>query len=151
MSSPEPPAQETADRPDVAHDALDVDQTFDADGLYQLRAALAAHAGTITTDKEQIDSLLIVAGELATNAVRHGGGRGRLRLWHRDTVLYCHVSDDGPGLADPAVGHFRPDPGHAAGGLGLWLCRQLTSELHIEAGSTGGTTVLAVIPPAADR
>jgi len=26
--------------------------------------------------------LLIVAGELTSNAIRHGGGSGRLRLWN---------------------------------------------------------------------
>ncbi|MEU7875422.1 ATP-binding protein [Dactylosporangium sp. NPDC049140] len=108
--------------------------TFDLDGLYQLRAALAAHAGEITADKDQIDNPLIVAGELAANSVRHGAGRGRLQLWHRETVLYCRVSDDGPGIGDLTLGHTRLDPAHTDGGRGLWLCRQLTSELRINPG-----------------
>ncbi|WP_433088762.1 ATP-binding protein [Dactylosporangium sp. CA-052675] len=154
MNRPEPPTQDADDRPDAAQPgAVVIDQPFDLDSLYQLRAVLAAHAATITADKDQLDSLLIVAGELAANAVRHGGGSGRLRLWNRQEVLYCQVSDDGPGLDDATVGHIRPDPARGPGGLGLWLCRQLTSELHINPGRpTGaGTTVLAVIPPVADR
>ena len=36
-----------------------------------------------------------VAHELAANAVVHGAGHGRLRLWADGGFLYCQVSDDG--------------------------------------------------------
>jgi anti-sigma regulatory factor (Ser/Thr protein kinase) len=63
-----------------------VDHWFDADGLYTLRAEVAAHASALGATGPQGETLVVVAGELATNAIRHGGGRGRLRLW-RDGVL----------------------------------------------------------------
>ena len=44
------------------------------------------------------------SSELATNAVRHGGGSGRLRLWTDDQVLVCEVSDTGAGITDPNPG-----------------------------------------------
>jgi anti-sigma regulatory factor (Ser/Thr protein kinase) len=146
MSSPDPPVHSSQRRiPAQAPDVADVDQPFDADGLYVLRATLAAHASRLGTTDQQ-ERLLIVASELATNAIRHGGGSGRLRLWHQDRALYCQVSDDGPGFADPAVGATRPDPTSSDGGRGMWICRRLAGQLVIESGPHGrGATVTAVI------
>jgi anti-sigma regulatory factor (Ser/Thr protein kinase) len=91
---------------------------------------------------------LIVASELATNAIRHGGGTGRLRLWHRDGILFCQVSDHGPGIGDPTTaGTAPPDPAQVDGGRGLWICRHLTADLRIEPGPDGhGAIVTAAIP-----
>jgi anti-sigma regulatory factor (Ser/Thr protein kinase) len=122
-----------------------LDQPFDADGLYTLRAAVAAHAGQLGLPDDQLDSLLIVAGELASNAVRHGGGRGRLRLWRDPTGLHCQISDHGPGITDHTVGTTPPTPTHARG-RGMWICRQLSDTLVIRPGDHGhGATVTAVI------
>ncbi|MET7425908.1 ATP-binding protein [Dactylosporangium sp. NPDC005555] len=131
----------------AAPGAVDVDQTFDVDGLYGLRATLAAHASRLGADDEQIEHLLLVASELATNAIIHGGGTGQLRLWHHDTVLYCQVTDQGPGILDPAGGSTMPDPTRSEGGRGLWICRNLTAELSVDVGPDGrGTTVTATLP-----
>jgi len=124
-----------------------VDQPVDRDGLYGLRETLAAHASRLGADNDQIDHLLIVASELATNAVRHGGGTGRVRLWHHHDILFCQVSDHGPGITDPTVGSVLPDPTAGKGGRGLWVCRHLSTELTIEAGPDGhGAIVTATIP-----
>ena len=129
-----------------------VDQPFDAGGLYTLRATLAAHASQLGVPGQQIEALLIVASELATNAIRHGGGTGRLRMWRHRTTLHCQVSDRGPGIADPGVGTTPPDPAGNGGGRGMWICRQLCDELVItsagqrgDAGTGPGATVTAVI------
>lgn len=127
--------------------AIDVDQRFDADGLYALRATLAAHASALGAADEQIERLLIVAVELATNAIRHGGGRGRLRLWQSDGHLYCQVSDHGPGIVDASVGCAPPDPTRLDGGRGMWICRNLATEVVIDGGAGGrGASVTAAIP-----
>lgn len=140
-AAPTQPAGRTPQR-------VDVDQPFDADGLYALRATLAAHASRHGTPEQQIEHLIIVASELAANAIRHGGGAGRLRLWHHDTTLYCQVTDQGPGITDPVVGTTPPDPTNPYGGRGIWITRHLTSELRIEPGPNGrGTiTITAAIP-----
>ena len=123
-----------------------VDQPFDTDGLYALRATLAAHAARLDLSEEKVDHLLIVANELATNAIRHGAGIGRLRLWRDATTLYCHVSDHGPGIADPSAG-TTPPAQLDTGGHGLWICRQLCDDLIItNAGPDDhGVTVTALI------
>jgi anti-sigma regulatory factor (Ser/Thr protein kinase) len=121
-----------------------LDQPFDEDGLYRLRAAVAAHAGELGAGQQRGDDLLIIAGELASNAIRHGGGRGRLRLWRNGDSIHCRVSDAGPGLADPdGVGRQRP-PLAAAGGRGLWVVRQMARDVEIETGPHG-TTVTAIV------
>jgi anti-sigma regulatory factor (Ser/Thr protein kinase) len=125
--------------------AVILDQPFDADELYTLRAAVAAHAAQLELSGDRLDDLLIVAGELATNAIRHGGGGGRLRLWHDPTALHCQISDHGPGIADVTVGSTRPKPTDARG-RGMWICRQLADTLVIQPGDHGrGATVTAVI------
>lgn len=124
--------------------AVAVDQPFDADGLYGLRAALAAHADHLGAGTVEIENLLIVASELAANAVRHGGGVGRVRLWRDARLLRCEVSDQGPGMADPNMGTVRPDS-TTLGGRGLWISRQLCADLVIETGPRG-TVVTATIP-----
>ena len=120
-----------------------VDQPFDADGLYALRSAMAAHASRLGASQVIIERLLIVAGELATNAVRHGGGTGRVRLWRARSELRCQVSDEGPGIADSATGLELPAP-TATSGRGLWICRQLCDELIIDSDHRG-TAVTAVL------
>jgi anti-sigma regulatory factor (Ser/Thr protein kinase) len=130
-----------------APEVVEVDQPFDANGLYALRETLAAHASRLGADDDQIDHVIIVASELATNVIRHGGGTGQLRLWHQDGTLFCQVSDHGPGISHPATaGATLPDTSHVDGGRGLWICRQL-ADLRIEPGPDGhGTTITAAIP-----
>jgi serine/threonine-protein kinase RsbW len=81
----------------------------------------------------------VAVNEITTNAVRHGGGRGRLELWRTAGHLHCRVTDHGAGI--PAGRHRprRPDT-HAVGGRGLWLASKASTDLHIETG-TGGTKV----------
>ena len=128
---------------------VEVDQPFDGHGLYGLRETLAAHASRLGAGEDQIDHLLIVASELATNAVRHGGGAGRVRLWHHQGTLFCQVSDHGPGIADPTVGATLPDPTTSEGGRGLWICRRLAARLSIENAADGRMTVVtaAILGP----
>src|SRR5271170_5945505 len=72
-----------------------LDQAFDAGSLYALRAAVAAHATQAGLPPGRADDLVIAVHELASNAVRHGAGHGRLRIWRSDQALHCEISDDG--------------------------------------------------------
>jgi len=120
-------------------------QAFDRDGLYAVRAAVSAHAVHLGAQPERVRHLVIIASELASNAVRHGGGRGRLRLWRGDSALRCEVSDDGPGIPDPAgAGRRQPSP-LASSGRGLWVVRQLSETMSIEC-DPRGTRVTAEVP-----
>ena len=68
--------------------------------------------------------------------MRHGGGRGTLRIWREPDALLCEVADAGR-LDQPLVGRERPLAGQP-GGRGLWLVNQLADLAQIrcfEAGS----------------
>ena len=117
-----------------------LEQAFDAGSLYPLRAAVAAHAAAAGLSRQRVYDVTAVAHELAANAVVHGGGHGRLRLWADGWFLYCEVDDDGPGI--PADGGGGATPWPAEHGHGLWLVRQVTDEVSID-GGPGGTTVRA--------
>jgi anti-sigma regulatory factor (Ser/Thr protein kinase) len=129
-------------------DSVDLDQAFDINSLHMLRRTVAAHADRLGANDDQLERLIIVAGELAINAIRHGGGRGRLLLWRHDDAFFCEVSDQGPGITDTTAGMSLPNPLTGdSGGRGLWICRNLTSELTISTGPDGrGAIVQATIP-----
>ncbi|HET8659638.1 MAG TPA: ATP-binding protein [Micromonosporaceae bacterium] len=121
-----------------------LDQAFDRQGLVALRAAVAAHGTGVGVPPGRVDDLVVLAHELASNAVRHGGGQGRLRLWRADGFAHCEVSDDGPGLADPeGIGRQRA-PLAASDGRGLWIVRQLADEVRVRT-RPGGTVVTALL------
>jgi anti-sigma regulatory factor (Ser/Thr protein kinase) len=127
-----------------------VDQEFDSGSLYALRAAVAAHATACGLSRVQVYDVVAAAHELAANAVRHGAGHGRIRLWTDDRFLYCQVSDDGP--AGPSADHTPTSPGtslQAEEGHGLWLVRQVTDDLTLDhrAAGTTATARFAIASP----
>src|ERR671922_66689 len=94
-----------------------LDQLFDGDSLYALRAAVAAHGSQAGLSDGRIRDLVLVVHELAANAVRHGAGHGRVRLWTTRDAVRCEVSDHTPGgpSGPVAVVSFRLDgPGKPA-------------------------------------
>jgi anti-sigma regulatory factor (Ser/Thr protein kinase) len=125
-----------------------LEQGFGAGTLYGLRAAVLAHAVAAGMPENRARDVVIVVHELAANAIRHGAGRGRLRVWSRAGVLHCLVEDGArPGSPDGqdagAGGRAGAGRNVAAGwpyahGHGLWLVRLLADQLSIvsEAGGT---------------
>ena len=129
--------------PIAGQDGVALHQPFDVDSLYAMRAALVAHGSELGADGVALERLVLVASELATNAVRHGGGQGTLRLWRTGVSIFCEVSDRGPGIGDPQAGTRRAGPTEP-GGRGLWICRQLADSLVIEAGSPGAVITASI-------
>lgn len=92
------------------------------------------------------EDVVLAVHELAANAVRHGAGRGRLRIWSRPEALTCQVDDgDPPAAGDPDVGSAD---GGAAGagslnslqarpGHGLWVTRQVADRVQVLSGPDG--------------
>ena len=115
-----------------------IDQVFDADSLYALRAAVAAHAAHAGLPDGRVGDLVLAMHELAANAVRHGAGHGRLRVWRTDSALRCEVTDDG---APRAAGPGQAEPGDAGWGVesghGLWLIRQVADQTSLRTGPSG--------------
>jgi anti-sigma regulatory factor (Ser/Thr protein kinase) len=112
-----------------------LDQTFDADSLYALRTAAAAHATQAGLAPGRADDLVIAVHELAANAVRHGAGHGRLRIWRSAGVLLCEITDDGLEAPEQTLERdpqWRVEPGH-----GLSLVRQVADRATLRSGPEG--------------
>jgi anti-sigma regulatory factor (Ser/Thr protein kinase) len=113
------------------------EQRFDRDSLVALRAAVAAHADMLGLDESRVADLVLVAHELASNAVRHGGGSGWLRMWVSDSTLCCQISDKGNGFEYPRPDEHRRPPLGATGGRGLWIAARLADVLELITGPDG--------------
>ncbi|GGO75342.1 hypothetical protein GCM10012289_50150 [Nonomuraea cavernae] len=88
----------------------------------------------------RLEDFVLAVNEVITNAVLHGGGGGRVRLWARRGRLWCEVTDHGPGLPPGWMGSARTPSSHDTGGRGLWLTRMLCDHVTIVS-SPGGTCV----------
>jgi two-component system nitrogen regulation sensor histidine kinase NtrY len=77
-------------------------------------------------DGDQLDQLLINLVRNAADAALETNGGVRIGWEQRDAVLVVWVTDDGPGISDPAnlfVPFFTTKP--EGSGIGLALCRQI--------------------------
>jgi anti-sigma regulatory factor (Ser/Thr protein kinase) len=107
---------------------------FDGD-LHLMRGRVKAAAERLGLPKEPMERLLLAVNEVATNAVEHGGGHGRILMWAEETSVVCDVTDPGR-LQARLPGYLPPDPGTGRG-HGLWVARQLCELLEIRSGSSG--------------
>ena len=78
----------------------------------------------------------LVAQELSSNSVRHGGGRGTLRIWTQDHSLVVEVRS-GNQIVDPLAGRRRP--AGDVGGYGLWIVNQTADLMQIRNDALGST------------
>lgn len=113
-----------------------VELPFSADDLTAAREFASRQAYLADLPKHRVADLVLAVNEITTNAVRHGGGHGRVRAWRDDHSLVFEVEDDGGGRPDPLAGALRPPvEGHRdPGGRGLWTARQLSDLLEIRHG-----------------
>jgi anti-sigma regulatory factor (Ser/Thr protein kinase) len=133
-----------------------LDLGFDSGTLHTARAQMRACVSHAGFPEGQAEDVVLAVHELAANAVSHGGGAGRLRVWNLAGALYCQVDDgdvpmssrqeDGPdGIAvikqsnssDRASVNSLPcEHGH-----GLWVVQQVADQMQSLSGP-GGTSVL---------
>ena len=116
-----------------------LDLTISLSGLEGLRTKVGAWMIRLGAARVR-DDVVLVAHELATNVIRHGGGFGRLRMWRESGRIVCRVSDSGPGM--PAL--VKEPEARRPGGRGLWIARRL-ADVRIESGPSG-TVVVAAMP-----
>jgi anti-sigma regulatory factor (Ser/Thr protein kinase) len=123
---------------------------FTRSDLVALRHEVAEFAAGHGLTDLALHRFIVAAGELATNAVHHGGGSGRLEAWRTGDVLHCRVIDHGPGIPASYRQRSDPPPARALSGRGLWLARRNTDTMTIDSRSGGTTiTVTAKTPSAA--
>ncbi|MFS8478437.1 MAG: ATP-binding protein [Micromonosporaceae bacterium] len=147
----------TRDAPRVADPGSDEDPALDLPfsgraSLAGMRYAVARHGAGLGLTGERLDAMVVIAHELAANAVVHGGGRGRLRLWSGDDAVYCQISDEGPGMSSAHPPIAAP-PAAFECGRGIFFVHQLADSVDISTDPTG-TVVTACVglpgrPPSA--
>jgi anti-sigma regulatory factor (Ser/Thr protein kinase) len=115
-----------------------LEMTISLAGLEGLRTKVAAWMNRLGAARVR-DDVVLVAHELATNVIRHGGGFGRLRMWRESGRIVCRVSDSGPGM--PAL--VEEPEARRPGGRGLWIARRL-ADVRIESGPSGTVVVAAM-------
>ncbi|MGC5309463.1 ATP-binding protein [Micromonospora zamorensis] len=119
--------------------ALLIAEAFDQAEVTEIRHSVTSCAHACGLTGQRLDDFVLAINELITNAVRHGGGRGWLRLWHESSLLVCEVADHGHGISPQRLGdRSRPAP-DTAGGWGLWLARELTDAMEVVSSSSGTT------------
>lgn len=92
-------------------------------GLGSIRELTASAARAAGLDEGRSQDLVLAVDEAATNALVHGRGPARLRMWREDRELICEISDRGR-LTEPLAGRRRPRPNWTHG-RGVWMMNQL--------------------------
>jgi anti-sigma regulatory factor (Ser/Thr protein kinase) len=109
--------------------------TFERDDVAEVRRRVNRHAREAGLNADRTTDLTLAATEVATNSVRHGGGRGVLRLWRQGDAVVCEFTDRGH-ITDPLAGRRTPSLS-AEGGRGLWLANQLCDLVQIRSAPSG--------------
>jgi len=112
--------------------------TFMLGDLRAVRAVVADAGRKWGLPEARVADLILAAGEVAANSVRHGGGRGTMRVWLDDEVAVCEIRDAGY-IDKPLAGREPPQAG-GDGGYGLWLANQVCDLVQVRS-SPAGTTV----------
>ena len=116
--------------------------SFGANDLHDVRAFVEERAVLAGLSRSRTADLLLAADEVVSNSLRHGGGRGELRMWSDQDGLLCEISDTGR-ILDPLAGRRRPS-GTEEQGYGLWLVNQVCDLVQIRTFPTGSIVRLHV-------
>ena len=109
-----------------------LEQDFDAGSLYALRSAVAAHAAAAGLSPGRVYDVVASAHELAANAIRHGAGHGRLRLWTAEGVLTCQVADNGTDPGGDLGVHPEATEWPVQFSHGLWMVGHIADRFTID-------------------
>jgi anti-sigma regulatory factor (Ser/Thr protein kinase) len=122
---------------------------FEDDMLDEVRALVAARGERAGLDPAATQDLVLAVNELASNSVRHGGGRGVLRMWNAGGELCCDVRDRGR-IRDPLVGRRRRTA-EEIGGWGMRIVHQVSDLVQVRSGADGTVVRLRVDVAAASQ
>jgi anti-sigma regulatory factor (Ser/Thr protein kinase) len=106
--------------------------------LREVRQLVTGYCAALGMGAERITNLVIAAGEVTANTLRHTEAGGTFWVWHTGEEVICQVQDQGC-IADPLAGRRRrsPDePGH-----GLWVVNQVCDLVEIRSSQGAGTAI----------
>ena len=92
--------------------------------LPTVRAQLRRHETGRRSDPDLLDQLVLALDEMASNALRHGGGEARATVRLTEDAYLIEVSDRA--AASPPTPAVNRDP--SEGGLGLYLIAEMATE-----------------------
>jgi anti-sigma regulatory factor (Ser/Thr protein kinase) len=119
---------------------------FESEHLAAVRALAAAQAAEAGFPSERVDDFVIVANELASNAVVHGQAPRRVAIWPGRNEMVCEVSNRGRIASllsgkNCALAPERNPARDGQAGMGLWIVHQLCGQVEVRTGEH--TTVRA--------
>jgi anti-sigma regulatory factor (Ser/Thr protein kinase) len=106
--------------------------------LRPVRELVASQGAALEMADERITNMVIAAGEITANTLRHTAAGGTFWVWHTGEEIICQVRDQG-WISDPLAGRWRrpPDgPGH-----GLWVVNQVCDLVEIRTSQAAGTII----------
>jgi anti-sigma regulatory factor (Ser/Thr protein kinase) len=103
--------------------------------LTAAREFVAHQAAAAGLDSRAAAELILTAHELATNSIRHAGGRGVIRCWTDHETLIVEVSDQGK-IDDALIGRRRPN-GLQIGNYGHWIANQFCDLVQVRTFESG--------------
>jgi anti-sigma regulatory factor (Ser/Thr protein kinase) len=109
-----------------------------ATGLRQIRRLVASYGAALGMAAEQVTNMVIAAGEVTANTLRHTAAGGTFWVWHTAEEIICQVRDQG-WISDPLAGRRRrspEEPGH-----GLWVVNQVCDLVEIRSSEAAGTVI----------
>jgi len=114
-----------------------------SESVFGTRQFVAASLSDVPRDV--LDTIVVIASELATNCVRHGSSAFEIRIDHLDDRILIEAEDSGDG--EPVVRSPGPEE---TSGRGLQIVKGLANSWGVErSAKTNGKTVWAIIaiPP----
>lgn len=127
------PGHETPGR---APGTLLLKRHFTGENLPLVRAQVEDTAAAAGLGGVRLGEFTLAVSEIATNAVEHAGGQGRLELRRLPHELECRVTDSGPGFT-PAIPELLPGLTGTCPGRGLWLAHLVTDRLTVRTARRG--------------
>jgi serine/threonine-protein kinase RsbW len=118
-----------------AHDNHRVRERFVLSDLRRVRRLVECAGRSVGLSPTRTDDLVLAVSEIATNAIRHGGGSGTLTMVPQADGVCVEVCDSGPGLTAQAPGELPTAT--SIGGRGLWIVRRLCDRLSITSSERG--------------
>lgn len=107
---------------------------FTADDLAAARALTKRQAERAGLPADRVAEVKLGVNEITTNAIEHGGGRGRLRSWREDHALVFEIHDSGDEAPGPLAGQLRPPSPDQHRGRGLWIASQICDHMELRHG-----------------
>ncbi len=106
--------------------------------LRPVRDLVTSHATALGVEADRITNLVIAAGEITANTLRHTSAGGTFWIWHTGEEIICQVRDQG-WITDPLAGRQRHSPEDS--GHGLWVVNQVCDLVEIRSSQAAGTII----------